>query len=384
MKSSELAAALAPFAILANKHAMSPTYKALEIGPDCIRGCSPWGILELDIEIGTSETFWVDAAQLIGVVKTLSGEIAFTVAGTTLTWECGSAKGKLSLPTKIEIPEADWEGVAAMNDTNVEASMPEALSLGSLSASRDMGLSSNGVAGVSLHWGPLEEGVEVGTLFIVSSDAVTMSVASVEMIGALHWPENIVIATEAAAMLSMVLRAKPRKEDKKDKDEPEPGAYLDIQEKTIVAAGGDYRLMIRSAPPFKHNVLELTKNFPHDEVTADLPKDGVKQFIARATTLAEARAHTFVRMNAINGKLLLAFSEDTTTTEEEYILDGFVVPKDFPEVRLDASRFARALGYVDKIAFDALDRSVITLFASGEDRKLEFAYLINGAQEKAA
>lgn len=375
MKSSELAAALAPFAILANKHAMSPTYKALEIGPDCIRGCSPWGILELDIEIGTSETFWVDAAQLIGVVKTLSGEIAFTVAGTTLTWECGSAKGKLSLLTKIEIPEADWDGIMAIIDTpNVEAPMPEALSLGSLSASRDMGLSSNGVAGVSLHWGPLEEGVEVGTLFVVSSDAVTMSVASIEMIGALHWPENIVIATEAAAMLSMVLRASAASS----------GAYLDIQEKTIVAAGGDYRLMIRSAPTFKHNVLELTKNFPHDEVTADLPKDGVKQFIARATTLAEARAHTFVRMNAINGKLLLAFSEDTTTTEEEYILDGFVVPKDFPEVRLDASRFARALGYVDKIAFDALDRSVITLFAAGEDRKLEFAYLINGAQEKAA
>ena len=95
MKSTDLAVIISPFAALANKHAMSPIYNTLEISADTIRGCAPWGVLEVDAEIGTKETFWVNSLHFVGVIKTLpAGEVVFSQTGTTLSWECGNAQGK--------------------------------------------------------------------------------------------------------------------------------------------------------------------------------------------------------------------------------------------------------------------------------------------------
>ncbi len=366
---------LAPFAVLANRHAMSPVYKALEVSADTIRGCAPWGILEVDIEIGTKETFWVDAAHFVGVIKTLpASEVTFTQSGSTLNWECGSAQGKLALLGKLDIPTHDWEPPEGKE--NVDGVFPEALQLGSLSASRDIGMSSAGVSGVALTWMPSEEDPngEYGTIYITSSDNITMSVCSTMLQGATHWPANIVIGTEAAAMLAMILRTSASSS----------GAWIDIQEKMIIAYANDFRLMVRAAPPMKHNILELSLNFTHDEIVTDLPSDVVKRFIARAAALAEAKAHTHVKFAAASGGIQLSFAEGTIMSDEQYQIADLTLPDDFPEIRLDASRLARALSSADKLALDALSKGVLTIFTEGGKNKPEFSYLINGAQEKGA
>jgi len=372
MKSNTLATMLAPFAILANKHAMSPVYKALEVAPDMIRGCSPWGILEVAIEIGTNETFWIDAAPFIGVIKTLPAkEIEFSQTGSTLTWRCGDATGKLALLAKLDIPIFEFEDPG--NNPNVDKIFPQALQLGSLSASRDVGLSSAGVSGVALTCKPFEEDPtgEIYTVYIASSDNVTMSVSSTLIAGASDWPETIVISTEAAAMLAMIL----------GKSSESNGAHLIMQEKQVIAYANDYRLMIRLAPPMKHNIRDLSLNYTHENIVAKLPSEAVKRFVARATALAEAKTHTHVTLSASNGRLLLSFAEGTITSDEQYELTDLTITDDYPDVRLDALRLARALAHADQIALDALDKGVITLFSSDDP---EFSYLINGAQEKGA
>ena len=375
MKSTDLAVIISPFAALANKHAMSPIYNTLEISADTIRGCAPWGVLEVDAEIGTKETFWVNSLHFVGVIKTLpAGEVVFSQTGTTLSWECGNAQGKLGLLPKLEIPNYEWEGPAT-EKPNIDNKFPEALTLGSLSASRDIGMSSAGVTGVALTWLPAEEDPNGthGTVYIASSDNVTMSVSSTEIVGAMHWPENIVINTEAAGMLSTILRMSAGSS----------GAFLDIQEKIIIAYANDFRLMIRSAPPMKHDILMMTQEYPREEIVMDLPSDVVKRFVARASALAEAKNHTHVRFAASSGGLRLSFAEGALMSDEQYNIAELVLPNEFPEVRLDASRLARALGHADKLALDAFSRGVLTLF-TGEGVKPEFSYLINGAQEKGA
>lgn len=363
MKSTDLANILAPFAILANKHAMSATYKTLEVAVDTIRGCSPWGVLEVDAEIGTKETFWIETAQLIGVVKTLpAAEITFKQSGSTLSWKCENEKGELALLGKLDIPTYEWEDLG--NANNVPKEFPDALQLGSLSASRDMGLSSAGVSGVALTWMD-------GALVIASSDNTTISVCSTPIDGKDYWPVNIVISTEAAQMLSMILQRSAGSKDKK--------AQLDIQEKVIIAYADDYRLMIRSAPPMKRDIYELSLDYISDNIKARLPRDAVKQFIARATVLSEAKAHAHVKMLAENGTIALSFEEGASTSSAQYALADLAnVPENFPEVRLDAMRLARALAHADMIALDTLDKGVIRIF--GE--KPDFSYLVNGTKEK--
>ena len=377
MKSTELTLLLAPFAALANRHAMSPIYKALEISPETIRGCSPWGILEVDAEIGTTETFWVDAAQLVGAVKGLpAAEVVFIQTATTLSWTCDNAQGKIALLGKLDIPTHDWEGPQT-DVPNIDSAFPEALKRGGLSASRDIGMSSAGITGVALTWVPNEADPngEYGTLYIASSDNVTMSVSSAELNGG-TWPANIVISTEAAMMLGTILRMSAGSS----------GAWMEIHEKMILAYADAFRLMIRAAPPMQHDILASTLNYPHDEIVTKLPSDVVKRFVTQAAALAEAKAHTHVKFAATNGALRLSFVEGTITSDEQYKLAELTLSQEFPEVRLDAGRLARALDIADKLAFDTFDKGVLTLFTNGDKEKKQppFSYLINGAQEKGA
>jgi len=351
---------------------MSPVYKALEVTPDTVRGCSPWGILEVDVKIGTKETFWVDALQFVGVLKTLpAGDVTFTQSGSTLSWSCQRAQGKLALLGKLDIPTQEWE---KLEEKNIDADFLAALQLGSLSASRDIGMSSAGVTGVAITY--MQEPLDDRNIFIASSDNVTMSIASTLVVGEAHWPDTIVIGAEAASMLGTVLGTSARSS----------GAILDIQEKAIFAYadGGRYRLMVRAALPMQHNILELSLNYPKEEIVTALPSDVVKRFVARAATLAEAKAHTHVKIAAASGGLRLSFAEGTVMSDEDYQIADLVLKENFPEVKLDASRLARALGYADMLALDAFDKGVLTLFTSKERKGPEFSYLINGAQEKGA
>lgn len=375
MKSTELAKALAPFAALANKHAMSPIYKALEISADTIRGCAPWGILEVSIDIGTKNTFWVDANQFIGIVKTLpADEFTFELSNTTLSWQSGRAKGKLALLSALDIPQADWEGLLAhWIEPNAFPDFATAVQLGGLSASRDAGMSSAGVSGVAFTWIPDPNNDPGGDMYITSSDNVTMSLCLTRIEGLANWPSNVVINTEAAAMLVTILKMAPTK----------VGAFLDFTDKSVTVAAGDFRLMVRNAPPMKHDLLELCSHYTHETVVAELPKESVKRFVARATALAEAKAHTHVTLSVQDGAMALAFSEGGAQADEHYLAEGLGADTSMPDVHLDATRLARALSYTDHIAFDDIGRSVITLFNIA-GKSPEFSYLINGSQDKSA
>jgi len=389
MKSTELAKILAPFGLLANKHAMSLVYKTLEITADTIRGCAPWGILEVSAEIGIKDTVYIDATQFVNMVKTLPvAEITFEQTATTLSWECrsetASAEGKFALLGKVDIPTHDWEATAT-EKANTAAEFIEALQLGALCARRDISMASSGVNGVSLTWEEADDKTHEGLVYITSSDNITMSVATTVIDGAAHWPSNIVINTDAATMLGTILSIPAKQEGSKDDAKPTTGAFLDIQEKCIIAYTGDlnFRLMVRATQPFQHDILALTKEFPREEITTKMPTDTVKRFIARATGAAEAKAHTQVGIMASSKGLRLSFSEGTVASAEDYKLTDLTLPDDFPVIRLDALKLARALGHADMLALDAFDRGVLSLFTS-KGRAPEFAYLINGAKEKGA
>ena len=361
MKSSDLADILSPFSQLANKHALSNIYKTLEVAPDSIRGCAPWGILTAFVDLDIAEPFWIDAASFIAVIKSLpNDDLSLSIKSGGLHWECGSAEGKLALVGKTEIPDADW-AILGKRLYNPDKAFIQALELGSLSCGPES-MSSAGVYGVIIH--KTDDG-----LFIESSDNVTMAYCDAGLHERMaEWPEKTTLKPDAMAMLVNILKQKSEKPPR-----------LDIQEGAIYARAGAFRLLLRPSTPLKHDILALCLNYAAREAAAKVPAESLARFVRRSAALAESKQHTFVKLKATDGALALSFAEGSATTDEYYLAKDIEGIPELPEIRLDAVRMARALTQADRMALDHIENGVLVFFCE----KPAFSYLICGTQEKA-
>jgi hypothetical protein len=356
MQSNELADILAPFAMLANKHALSAVYKTLEIGPDYIRAASPYGILEAAGELGLPETIWIDASSFIGVVKSLpKDEIKLSVKANALIWECGMAEGKLGLSPEMKIPEADF-AILKKKQWSPPKEFVEGLALGSLSCG-PQSMASAGVFGAEFIMG--ENGID-----LVSSDSVTMSCCKIAEEMPKGWPTRITLIPDALEILVACLKQKAE------------APKLVMQDKAIYCGAGALRLMLRPAPALKQDILALCQNYAAREAASELPGSQIKAFVSRATNLAESKQHTYVSIKVVDGALILSFAEGAATSDEYCLSDDLAGFPEMPEIHLDALRMAKALSHCDKIALDHIERGVIVFF----NEKPDFSYLISGKQ----
>lgn len=360
MKSTELAAILTPFAALINKHALSDVYKTLEIGPKLIRACAPWGIMEADVDLGCTSTFYVDATTFIGVIKSLpSQEIALAVSNNTLTWKCGNkSSGNIGIRPPITIPDAaDWSIFdkplynPSKSDTGISGIGLGALACGS------MGMGQAGLYGVAFDFTP--EGIVIS-----SSDDTTIAVAKVSNQTRNRWPKRFALLPEATVLLDMIIK-QPGKNNK-----------IEFQEKVIYVRGGGFRLMLKSAPLLKQDLVMLANNYTTREDHVELPREGINAFIRRASALAETKDHTHVTLRGTKGDdgtgLTLSFAEGVASAEEIRLVG---LQRDIASIKLDAGRLAKALAHTDEIAFDHIDRGILLLYGKN------FDYLICGIHE---
>jgi hypothetical protein len=356
MQSNDLAAILAPFALMANRHALSAVYKTLEISPTGIRGCSPYGILEADAALDIPETIWIDAASFIGIVKSLpKDEIKLSIKSNALIWECGLADGKLGLSQKMEIPETDFS-ILKKKLWEPSKEFSEGLALGSLSCG-PQSMASAGVFGAEF---VMKDGIT-----LVSSDSVTMSACKIADERPKSWPERITLIPDALELLISCLKIKAAKP-----------AKLDMQANAIYLSNGALRLMLRPAPALKQDILGLCENYASRDAISELPGDRIKAFVSRATSLAESKQHTYVSIRIVDETMLLSFAEGAASSDEYYLSKDLAGFPDLPEIHLDALRVARALSHCDKLALDHVERGVIIFFNENPN----FSYLISGKQ----
>lgn len=362
MLSNQLASALAPFALIVNRSALSPVYRSLLIEPDRVRAASAYGILQASIGLGLPEPIVVDAASFIAVIKSLSSheEVALEIKAGALHWECGMATGRLALASKeIIIPSI----TAIPNeppyrlDKRSREDFAEALDLGGLSCG-PVSMASAGIYGVVID--------NRANLSILSSDSVTMAKCLLSPTMDL-FPEMIVISPEAADMLVAVLA----------KAAGDAVVSLAIGSSAIFAQVEAYQLLIRPIPALKHDLRAITDNFPECEVLMAIPQERVIAFIKRAAALAENKQNAHVVLQAVSGAMSLSFLEGASASEEYYLVDGLDVP-DLPPIVLDASRTARALAHSSHIGLDHIERGIIVLTGKAPP----FSYYISGRRDK--
>lgn len=356
MLSTDLVAILAPFAQLANKRAISPVNRCVQVTPDCLRGWASYGMLEAAVALGTEETFALMADVFYAVAKSLPSdeEVKLSVVKNVLHWSCGAADGKLALlADAISAPTIDRPKKRG-RAWNVPEDFLNALRLGGLSCP-DQSLKSLGIYGITLD--------NRNGLLIASTDDITISSCDVgETVKV--FPEITTLSNEAVAMLASILDAAPE------------GAALEIDENDVYCVAGTFRLLIKPIKPLKQDIRALRDNFASNEVIAVLPHDRIAAFIKRAGAMAESAKHTYVQLEVAEGCLKFAFSEGLATTDEYHLVEG-LEGADLPPIKLDAARMARVLMHTDRLILDHLDKGVLIL----DGEKLPFSYMIAGRKE---
>jgi hypothetical protein len=356
MIAAHLAACLAPFAQLANKHALSDVYKCIEVQPQLVRGCSQYGVLEASLSIGIPETIWIDALIFTSVLKSLPDkeEVVFVLKSGALEWECGMATGKLAIMAAQKIPLIDPASLPKDAPWTPTESFIDALELGAL-ACGSVGMASAGVYGVVLD--------NRADFRIVSSDNVTVASCRVSDRVA-TFPERITLSPDAAAMLDTILN-----NDAKE-------AKLSIGENIVYCVNKAFRLLLRPIPAVKHDLRALTDNYASADSVAEIPRERLVAFIKRSAALSENKGQTYVTLAAAEGALSLSFAEGAASSDEYYLVKDLAVPT-LPEIKLDAGRVARVLSHANEIVLDHIERKVLIFRGMNPP----FLYMVAGRSE---
>lgn len=354
MLSTNLAVLLKPYKLLANKHALSPTYRCLQFTPGKVVGCSAAAILETKCDHGIEAPVCVDAGAFLAVMDSLPDhqEVKMSVAGDgVLAWSCGSAKGRMA-PMIIEDMPSIPTRRAKAGSYKPGADLVQALRLGSLSGDSNS-LLSVGMFGVVLD-------NREGALVIHSSDNVTISACSLDI--DTGGPAKFTLTPEPAELLATIIM---------------PGeGTLTFDDGAAYYADKHVRALIKSVPDLRFDALELLTSFELAETVAPLSMDAIHSFVKRAGALAENKRHTYIALAASKGQISLEFNEGVASAEEFYLVDKLDVP-DLGPIYLDAAKLTRALAHTTEVVLDYADRN--TLIFRGSDP--DFQYVIGGRTE---
>lgn len=352
MKATELSKALAPFFKLINKKAHTASYRALLLTDSFVRGCSAFGVMEIEVELELDADIHVDGDEFLQVLKSLpAAELKLTVDNTKLVWVCGQAKGQLAvLGENIEIPELPDE---LQPEIEMDEFFSEALAIGSLSAGGAPLMS----AGL---YGALICNTEDG-LFVYGSDDTTVSSARLGE----TLPDSVeqaVLSPEALALLQVV--------------SDDQGAMLAFDNKAVYCNTASTRLVLNQIAPLRHKIQEIIEVHAEANITAPLDHDTVLTFIKRAEALSSDNGSPFVSISVENGNARLAFESGKNSSEEYYVVEGGA-DINVPPITVEARRLAKALGYASHLVFDHAEDEALVL--KGDH---DFIFVLSGkAQE---
>ena len=361
MKSSELVTALAPFALIANKHALSSAYRSIILSAKLVRGCSSDALIELDIDMPFDKPpdagVYVDAESFITIIKSLPDEEVklSPLAGGVLAWECGAAKGRLATAVIKDSPKLSLDTSGAIPYEPTDA-FYQALDLGAM-ACDNVALISTGLYGVVID--------NRDDLAVIASDNRSASAAFCGSKIA-NAPDLMTFTPDALELLRCCITYDSNV------------CQLTFNDKECNVVSGPLRATIKQVPLFKHDLRAIVKHYSSSDVILPIPRDRIAAFIKRAAVITEAKRMATVTLGGSDGRLTLSFEEGLASSEEYYLVENVKIP-DIPPLMIDSARLARALTYIDHVVLDHVDRLVLVLRNTpASDDDVLFSYLLVG------
>lgn len=349
MQSDTLTKALAPFRHITSRTALAPAYRAIELGPERVKACASFAVLEAHLNIGVSDTVFVDAITFLSIVQSLppQSDFVLTTSDGSLQWECGPARGKLALMNTVDTPEIA-PSVRSRQRHRTTKALATALERGSVSCD-NTALGAIGIYGVVMH-------SNQGVPLICSTDNTTVSSCTTDMPLA-GLPETATFPPPGADLLAAVI---------------DDTGTLEFDQQGMVYRSATIDCMVRQVPKLKTDIRDVLTQFGDDNITSAIPQERIRAFLMRAKALTENKSHARVLLGAINGSITLSFAEGTATSDEYILADELDGCPDIVPVALPVDKVARALSYIDSIVLDYIERGVI-IFQGGA-----FRYLVSG------
>lgn len=349
MDSTGLNKLLSPFAILANRGALAPHYRAIELAPDHVKAVASFGMLDVAAELDINDVAYVDASAFIAIVKSLpEGDVHLSMNNGVLTWKCGNADGRLAVLTMpLGYPETPQH---QFDEFPVSADLPQALKLGGLSADEN-------AIGVEAVYGITLDNRE--TLMVTSTDNLTASAYEIDAI--VGGPPLTTIAPKAGELLAAIAK---------------PNGVLEFGEHSLHYFDDTSICRVGYVKPLPNNVRDNFARFEEVYMVAAIPPDRIAAFVKRATALAENRRNAQVSLCFSDNRLAFSFEEATAATDEFYMTQELQEFGPIEPVRVNAVKIARAMQYSKEVVLDfaepAQDRGTLVIF-----RGDSFSYFVS-------
>lgn len=344
MLSHDLKARLNPFKHFIDRHAVNPVYRTIEVGAVQIRACVAWGIIAAEVTFDIATPIYVDRAAFLLVVQSLpkSQEIKLSVDGAALAWACGNARGRLALAPAVAMPMIAWPDKELLP---FPIQLRQAMELGSISCYTSA-LAAFGMFGIVFD--------QRETCTVSSTDNTSLSTGWIQTPLLPALPDISTLSPYAVNFLHDIIV---------------DGGLLGSDSKAWYYVDDTYSCKVGMVPPVKSDLKSVRDKYASSDIVIPIPQEPLERYIKRALALSEAKQTARVRISIKGGQLILGFQEDTTTTDEYFVVDN--VP-DIAPIILSTSKTARALAHVNEIVLDHASRGVL-LF-----RSAAFDYLLCG------
>jgi len=352
MLSNKLAARLTPFKHIVSRTAAAPMYRAIELSPDKVKGCSSFAVLEAYMEIGVDHPVYIDALSFLSIVSSLppNEELKLSQKDGSVMWTCGPASGKLAIMEIKEVPGIPPEQIG----TPVKANklLGHMLDFGALSCD-SAALGAAGVYGVTIY------NDKKGVLVCSTDNTTVSSATSNRRIAGV--PELVTLPPPGSELLGAII----------DDD-----GTLEFGNNGVIYQSEQLACYVRQVPALTLDtpIKDIVEEYSGSDIVARIPQDRIAAFVRRANALTENKRHARVLVAASDGCLNLSFQEGTSESEEFILSEELTGVPDIEPVPLSASKVARALSYIDSIVLDYVDRNVMILTGSNSG----FRYLISG------
>jgi hypothetical protein len=353
MLSQDVNTALAACKLIVSRLALSPTYRAIEISPHMVRTFAKYASLDISVSLGLAETVVVDCNAFIAVCNSLAAQQEFVLSleENTLVWECGSAKGRLPL-MKVELPEVNTRRPRFNVSISPTPDLIKAIDLGALSCD-SAALGAIGMFGVVVE-------TFKGGCIISSTDNVSISSCfsptelPMPIIG-----EVMTLPPEGMELLSSIMK---------------PDGKLEIDGDGWYYRSTNVKCLVKYVQPLVANVSEMLNKYSEMNLTVPIPRGRIESFLKRVSALTESRRNALVGVSTSNGRLVLAFAEGLSTSDEYFLVDNLQGVPDIPEILLPALKTARALNHVTELVLNHMERGIIILY----NPEVAFSYILSG------
>ena len=349
MQASEIYRQLRPFALLAHEKLLSPSYRALHITPTAVRGHSPFGVMEVEVNLGIGAAAYVDMARFLQVLSTApAGDFQLLLEDNKLAWFCedpGETKryemtGSFSIITNdIAIPALPWDDHGKL--IPVGESFGRGLQLAAL------GCGSQAYISVGLYGVAIEN--EPDGLYAYASD--NQAIASCRLTDRNDaFADKITLAPDALTLLAEVCKGE---------------AAVSITENSIYCQTPTTKLVVRRKADLKSDLRAIAAALRGQSRSLPIDRDSLAAFVRRVDALAEDKSKARMSMSVEEGATRLYY-EDSISFSAEYYLVQSEEPFDVSPIQLEPRRIFRALGAADRVVFDYIERHALVFRGPNE------------------